>query len=919
MSTSDPVQELLEILRRGLIASSPSTSTSDASASAPVTPAVPPCPSPMAKPAPFSGLAEDCNGFILQCSLVLEMQSSLYPTERSKVAFVISQLQGRALQWAESIWSQDGSVTQSLMSFLEHFREVFGRPAGDSSAGEKLYQLKQGQRSIQDYALEFRTLAAASGWNEQSLITTFHQGLEPRVRLHLAAYEDTIGLERFIQLAIWVATRMQTCFSEHQDQPSLTRNLRQPEKLRPPEPEPEPMQLDSYRLTSTERQRRLTRGLCLYCGASGHNRATCPVRPPRPMVSVILPSLPCSKPLSTEITLVTQNFSIPVQALIDSGSAGNFISGSLCRQLGIKTFITPTSYQVRAIPGKAISRRGIQRATYAVTIRVGLLHEEQQHLMVLEGSTAEVILGRPWLEQHDPIISWATGEVLKWGKSCFPGCFPRRPKPSSSHLHRLHLCTTSIESPREKQSVEIPPCYAAYKDANGTLSLLRERFWWPSMARDVRRYVQGCTECAMSKSPRHLPAGKLCPLATPNRPWSHLGVDFITDLPPSDNNTCVLVAVDRFSKSCRLIPLRGLPTAMETAKCIFNHVFRYYGLPEDIVSDRGPQFISRFWKAFFSLLGVTVSLSSGYHPQSNGQTERKIQDIGRFLRTFCHDHQDSWNQFLGWAEYAQNSLRQPSTGLTPFQCVLGYQPPLFPWSGEPLEVPAVDHWFRESERVWDAAHHQLRRALCRRRLTANHRRSTTPRYLPGQKVWLSTRDIRMRLPCRKLSPRFIGPFTIIEQINPVTYKLQLPAQYKIHPTFHVSLLKPFYPSVPVSTEPGETTDTPLPLLLEDGTAYQVREILDSRRRGGLLEYLVDWEGYGPEERSWVPRHDILDPSLLTEFHADHPDRPAPRGRGRPPRRRGPRSSGADREGGGTVTDTPGSTSSQPHRTPSPEY
>uniref|UniRef100_A0A4W5ND50 Chromo domain-containing protein n=1 Tax=Hucho hucho TaxID=62062 RepID=A0A4W5ND50_9TELE len=292
---------------------------------------------------------------------------------------------------------------------------------------------------------------------------------------------------------------------------------------------------------------------------------------------------------------------------------------------------------------------------------------------------------------------------------------------------------------------------------------------------------------------------------------------------------------------------------------------------------------------------------------------------GRFLRTFCHGHQNSWNQFLGWAEYAQNSLQQPATGLTPFQCVLGYQPPVFPWPGEPSGVPSVDFWFRESERVWDDAHH-LQRAVRRQKIQADTRRAEPAAFQPGQKVWLSTRDIKLRLPCKKLSPRYVGPFTITRQINPVTYQLQLPAHYRIHSTFHVSLLKPYHSPVSVpSTEPVPTEEPPPPLVLEDGTVYTVREILDSRRRGGRLEYLVDWEGYGPEERSWTPREDILDPTLLTTFHETHPDRPAPRGRGRPPRRRGPLPSGAGRGGEGTVRDQPGSTTTQSQRSLSPEF
>lgn len=336
-----------------------------------------------------------------------------------------------------------------------------------------------------------------------------------------------------------------------------------------------------------------------------------------------------------------------------------------------------------------------------------------------------------------------------------------------------------------------------------TEELVRNTFWWPSLSNDVSMYVKSCSVCARSKTPRKLPAGLLEPLPIPQRPWSHLSIDFVTDLPRSEGNTTILVICDRFSKSCRLVPLKGLPMAMETAQALFHHVFRVYGIPEDIVSDRGSQFTSRVWKAFCKQLDINVSLTSGYHPQANGQVERLNQELGRYLRSYCSQEQERWAEFLPWAEYARNSLTHSSTGLTPFQCVLGYQPPMFPWSGEPSEVPAVDDWVRRSERVWDSAHVRLQRAIRAQKIQADRRRRPHPNYQPVQRVWLSTKDLRLRLPSRKLSPRYVGPFRILRQINPVTYRLELPAHYRISPSFHVSLLKPAHPAPDTTSEERE--------------------------------------------------------------------------------------------------------------------
>uniref|UniRef100_A0A803TJH7 Integrase catalytic domain-containing protein n=1 Tax=Anolis carolinensis TaxID=28377 RepID=A0A803TJH7_ANOCA len=170
--------------------------------------------------------------------------------------------------------------------------------------------------------------------------------------------------------------------------------------------------------------------------------------------------------------------------------------------------------------------------------------------------------------------------------------------------------------------------------------------------KDVEKYVNTCPVCQRSKIRREKPSGLLHPLPTPSRPWEIISADFITDLPPSCGFTTILVVVDLFTKLAHFIPCEGLPTAKETADLFLQHVFRLHGLPKSLVTDRGSQFTSRFWKALQKLLGIDSRLSSAHHPQTDGQTERTNATLEQYLRCYVNYQQDNWASLLPLSEFA---------------------------------------------------------------------------------------------------------------------------------------------------------------------------------------------------------------------------------------------------------------------------
>jgi hypothetical protein len=408
---------------------------------------------------------------------------------------------------------------------------------------------------------------------------------------------------------------------------------------------------------------------------------------------------------------------------------------------------------------------------------------------------------------------------------------------------------------------------AGHWGAGKTVEIISRNFHWPNMDEQIRQYVHECDSCQRNKPSRHRRNGLLHPLELPNAPWTSISMDFITDLPESEGCRTIWVVVDRFTKMAHFIPLTE-KTATHVAKQFITHIWRAHGLPDDIVSDRDTAFTSKFWKEVMNFLGVKQRMSTAFHPQTDGQTERINQVLEAYLREYCNYEQNDWAELLPLAEFTYNNSFSSATGLSPFYANYGFHPRTnWPTNGQPRN-PGSDLYTHWIQTVHDQAKQRLTATRERMAKYWDATRREGPKFAEGDYVMLDGRYIKTKRASKKLDAKLYGPFRI-QRIgrNGRSATLELPPRWRIHPTFHISLLEPYR---------GDPNRAPPPIDIDaDGEGWTPEAIVaagpddDNPRHH---KFLVKWVGYGHEENTWETYEQMADigPDLLRKYYDEHP-------------------------------------------------
>jgi hypothetical protein len=335
-------------------------------------------------------------------------------------------------------------------------------------------------------------------------------------------------------------------------------------------------------------------------------------------------------------------------------------------------------------------------------------------------------------------------------------------------------------------------------------------------------------------------------------------MDLITDLPRTpQGHDAILVFVDKLTKYVHLVPTTKTCTSAELSRLFVTHIFQYHGMIKTLISDRDPRFTSAFWRAFCRRLQIQPRFSTAFHPQTDGQTERANRVVEEVLRHFVTADHSNWEDLLPLVAFAMNNAKSSSTGETPFYLNHGTHPATPVSVGLPeRRLPTLDAVFTGLDSTLIRVRQLLKSAQDRQKAYAD--RSRLPHsFQAEQRVLLSSKNLRFPTGVRKLHPRFIGPFRIVEMVGPNAARLDLPQAYsRVHPVFHVSLLHTYRDG------PGALKPPPVPTVIEGETFYQVENILAmrerSRGRKKFREFLIKWVGYDDSHNSWEPEDNVTE-------------------------------------------------------------
>ncbi|KAJ6959486.1 hypothetical protein NC653_037738 [Populus alba x Populus x berolinensis] len=404
-----------------------------------------------------------------------------------------------------------------------------------------------------------------------------------------------------------------------------------------------------------------------------------------------------------------------------------------------------------------------------------------------------------------------------------------------------------------------------HSGATVTAKRLGQVFYWRKLQKFVRQYVRECSICQQNKTENVKLPGLLQPLPIPMAPFVDISMDFIEGSPKSDGKEVILVVVDRFSKYTHLMALSHPYTAMTVAKVFMEQVYKLHGMPATIVSDRDSIFLSQFWKELFKQQGVSLHYSTAYHPQSDGQTEVVNKCIEGYLRCMTGTAPALWGKWLSACEWWYNTNYHTSTKKTPYEVLYGMVPPIhIPYTHKDSPVEAVDNYLTQREDMFKEIKNNLLQAQHRMTQQANKKRSERS-FSMGDSVYVKLQPYRQhsvhKRICHKLSAKYYGPYTVIQKIGSVAYKLQLPTSAAIHPVFHVSQLKQHVGHHAVHSDLPNSQQPPLlqPLQI-------VKRRIRKRGNIAITQLLVVWKDLPLTEATWEDLDDFC--FRFPEFHLE---------------------------------------------------